>query len=211
MIKLIIGDDHSFIREGLKRIVNMETNFQFVAEAENSRMIREAVAKYEFDILILDINFPDANGLDLMKDLLLIYPEIKVIIFSMHPEEIYALRALKSGAFGYLSKETTVEEFIRAINKVYSGKKYLSDSIKDDIIMDIDNYGSKNLHDNLTNRELEVFCNLAKGRTLKEIGELLNISISTVNTYKKRIFEKMNISSNFEILQYAISNKIIQI
>lgn len=211
MIRLIIGDDHTFIREGLKRIVNMDPNLKLVGEAANSIEILNAVANKECDILILDINLPDRNGLELMKDLLKLNPELKVIIFSMHPENIYAVRAIKAGAFGYLSKESPIEEFSRAIMKVSAGHKYLSENATDMLTLNISRSEDVEIHKLLTDREFEVFYNLALGKTLRETGEVLKLSISTVNTYKKRILSKMKFSSNFEIVQYAISNKIISV
>lgn len=210
MIRVAIADDHVFIREGLRRILKPEIDIEIVAEAENSAGVIEIVMKEKIDILILDVSLPGKSGIELLKDIQLLKPELKVIILSMHPESLYGLRALKAGAWGYLTKETSVEELIKAIRKITSGRKYLSESLAEHIATNIDKNTDDPLHSKLTDREYEVFIELALGKHLKEIADKLNISISTVNTYRQRIMEKMNMVNNFELTHYALKENLIE-
>lgn len=210
MIKVAIADDHVFIREGLRRILKPETDIDVVAESENSAGVIEIVMKESIDILILDVSLPGKSGIELLKDIQMIKPNLKVIILSMHPESLYGLRALKAGAWGYLTKETSAEELIKAIRKIMSGRKYLSESLAEHLALNLDKDKEEPLHSKLTDREYEVFIALASGKHLREIADKMSISISTVNTYRQRILEKMNMVNNFELTHYALKENLIQ-
>ncbi len=211
MIRVAIADDHSYIREGLKKIFGEETDIKLVAEAENSPETIQMTLKSDFDVLILDIRLPGKSGLELLKDLLNIKPGLKIIMLSVHPESLYGMRSLRAGAFGYLAKDAPTEELIKAIRKASEGRKYISENLAERLASSLgDNKDEKlPLHQKLTDREFQVFNALARGKTLKEIAESLNISVSTVNTYRHRIFDKMNLKSNIELVYYAIENNLV--
>jgi len=210
MIKVALADDHVFIREGLKRILKPELDIGVVAEADNSAGIIDIVRNIDIDILVLDVSLPGKSGIELLKDIQLIKPELKVIILSMHPESLYGLRSLKAGAWGYLTKETSADELIKAIRKIMRGRKYISESLAEHLALNLDSKSEEPLHRSLTNREYQVFIELATGKHLKEIAEKLNLSISTVNTYRQRIMEKMNMTTNYELTHYAIKENLIE-
>jgi len=210
MIKVALADDHVFIREGLKRILKPELDIDVIAEAENSANVLEMVRNFKFDILVLDISLPGKSGIELIKDILQIKPGLKIIILSVHPESLYGLRALKAGASGYITKETSADELIKAIRKIVSGRRYISESLAEHIAENLDSNSEEPLHKKLTNREYQVFIELATGKHLKEIAENLCISISTVNTYRQRILEKMNMKSNYELTHFALKEKLIE-
>jgi two-component system invasion response regulator UvrY len=210
MIKIAIADDHTYIREGLKNIFKAETDFEFVGEASSSKSVFELLNNNTVDILILDISLPDKNGLEILKELQSSDTNTKVIVLSMYSEDSHGLRALRAGAKGYLSKTAPAEELIKAIRKVSEGRKYISEGLAENMI-DLNKLNSNEmLHKNLTEREFQVFIELAQGKTLKEISYSLGLSISTVNTYRRRILDKMHFNSNFDLTHYAIQNNIIE-
>lgn len=209
MIKVLIADDHILIREGLKKILDREIDLEVVAEAEKAAEVFEFLKNNECDVVILDIGLPDQNGLDVLKDLRMMYKDIKVLILSMHPEDRFAIRALKAGALGYITKESASSELVKAIRKVVQGRKYVSETLAEQLALGVGADTSKPLHERLSDREFQVFCMIGQGRTVHEIADSLSLSISTINTYRVRILEKMKMGSNLEIIHYTIQNNLV--
>ena len=211
MISVAIADDHELIREGIKKIINQEPGMEVVCEASNSFELYEKLAVTEFDILVLDISMPGKSGIEIMKELKVIKKKLKVIILIMHPEDRFAMRALKAGALGYLTKETASEELLHAIRKVYNGGKYITETVTNILLED---YSAEDIdlpiHQILSDREFEVLVRIASGKKVNEISLELNISPATVNTYRARLLEKLGLKSNVEITRFAIENNIIE-
>jgi DNA-binding NarL/FixJ family response regulator len=209
MIRIFITDDHSLIREGLKKIINDEKDISIIGEAGNAKDTMSFVLSKNIDILILDLNLPDKNGLDLLKELKSLKPELKILILSMHPEDRFAMRVLRAGASGYITKESVGEELVRAIRKVYNGGKYVSESLAEMLAIEIQGGGDKPIHEILSDREFQVLQMIASGKTLAEISEALSLAVTTISTYRARVLEKLNLHSNAELIHYAITNKLL--
>ena len=209
MINVFIADDHELVREGLKKILKEEHDIMVVGEAQNALEVIDKMKQIESDIILLDMNMPGRSGLELITDLKILKPQLKILVLSIHPEDRLALRTLKAGASGYISKDTALEELVIAIRKIYSRGKYLSVKMAEQLAFDIGSDPNLLPHEKLSNRELEIMCMIASNRKVKEIADELSISISTVNTYRSRIYEKMNLGSNVELTRYAIDHNLI--
>lgn len=208
-IKLIIADDHSFLREGIKKTLHDEIDMKIVGEASNAAEAVSIIKEKMPDIAIMDISMPGKSGLDVLKDLKAMKLKIKVLILSMHPEDRFAIRALKAGAMGYLTKESAPDELVKAIRTILTGRKYVSKSLADKLIDILSDEMDKLPHENLSDREYDVFIKIASGKKAVEIATELSISVHTVNTYRARILEKMSMNSNVELTQYAMHNNLI--
>jgi DNA-binding NarL/FixJ family response regulator len=204
MIKILIADDHPVVRKGLKEIIQAIPDMTVSGEASNEQEVLENVRKIDFDVVLLDISMPGKSGLDVLKELKRGKPELPVLILSIHPEEQYAVRVLKAGASGYLTKDSAPDELITAILKVSRGKKYISSSLAEKLAYDLEIGAEKPLHETLSDREYEVMCLIASGKTVKEIAEELYLSVKTISTYRARILEKMKMRSSAELTHYAI-------
>lgn len=210
MIKIMIADDHSVVLRGIKQILSEEKDMIVLGEASNSEEVMAQLFKEEWNLLILDVTMPGKNGLDALIEIKQRKPELKVLILSMHPDEEIAVRALKTGASGYLNKDSVPGELIKAIRKVISGGRYLSEDLAQSIAYSsIDKDSYKTNHDSLSEREFQVMCLIASGNSLTQISEELLISIKTVSTYRTRILEKLNLKSNVELTHYAIKHKLV--
>jgi len=209
MIRVLIADDHSLIREGFKKIISREVDLKVVGEAQNSNEVLQFLSRNECDVIVLDISMPEKSGLDLLSELGEYYGRIAVLILSMHPEERFAIRALKAGASGYITKERAPEELVQAIRKIYKGGKYITSTLAEKLAMNIGRDAEKLPHERLSNREFQVFLSLAMGKPVAEIAKELFLSQSTINTYRARIFDKMNMNNHSELIHYAIRNKLI--
>jgi len=209
MIKLLIADDYVLIREGLKKVLKDEAEITVVAEAENGAEVLNKLKKSQANFVVLDINMPVRSGLDVLLDMKRLYPTIPVLILSMYPEKTYALRSLKAGAAGYLSKDSAGEELVTAIQKIWNGGKYISDSLAELLAETVVNNGKPEIaHEVLSDREFQILCKIAEGASLKTIAENLSITLSTVNTYRARIFEKMKFTSNTDLIRYCLENEL---
>jgi two-component system invasion response regulator UvrY len=207
--KILVADDHSAIRIGVKQICLAEfPNMQF-GEATNYAEVFQKLKEDEWDILILDVDLPGRNGLDILKQIRAEKMRIPVLMFSFHGEEQIAIRALKTGASGYLSKDAADKELIKAINNVLDGKKYVSQAIADKLVSMLDGGTDQELHDTLSDREYQTLLLIASGKTVSEIADQLFLSKPTVSTYRARILEKMKLKNNAEITNYVISRKLI--
>ena len=209
MIKVFIVDDHEIIREGLKKILKEESDLIVVGEAQNGEELMAKMQDIDCDIMLLDMNMPGRNGLDLLGDIKSQKPKIHILVLSIHPEDKFALRTLKSGASGYLCKDTALEELVVAIRKVHTKGRYLSNTLAEQLAFDFMPEKDSLPHEQLSNREQEIMIMLASGKKVKDIAAELGLSISTVFTYRVRIFEKLKIKSNVELTHYAIINKLV--
>jgi DNA-binding NarL/FixJ family response regulator len=211
MIKILIADDHAIVREGLKQIVAEEKDMLVAGEAGNTNEMFELLKKEDFAIIILDISMPGRSGLEALKFLKKNYPQVPALILSMFSEEQYGLRALKAGAAGYLKKVSAPTELVSAIRKIVNGGKYINQSLAEKLADEYDSDRKERMHDKLSNREYQIMCLIASGKSAEEIALDLSISINTVYTYRNRILEKMHLKSNVELTQYALQNKLIEI
>ena len=211
MIKILIADDHAIVREGLKQIVAEESDMRVASEASNSNELFDLIGKDKFDIVILDISMPGRSGLEALKDLKKSHPQLPVLILSMFSEDQYGLRAIKAGASGYLKKASAPTELVNAIRKIVDGGRYINQSLAEKLAAEYVPDKKELIHDNLSDRELQIMCLIASGKSAEGIANELSISIHTVYTYRNRILEKMNLKSNVELTQYAIQNNLIVI
>ncbi|MBP6611500.1 MAG: response regulator transcription factor [Paludibacter sp.] len=209
MIKVFIVDDHEIIREGLKMILKEESDILVVGEAQNGAQAIDKIRKVECDIMLLDMNMPGRNGIDLLMDIKALRPKIHILVLSIHPEDKFALKTLKSGASGYLCKDTALEELVTAIHKINSKGRYISSTLAEQLAFDVIPESDADPHDLLSNREREILIKIASGIKAKDIAEELGLSISTVFTYRLRIFEKLNVKNNVELTHYAIEKKLV--
>jgi two-component system invasion response regulator UvrY len=209
MIKILIADDHAVVREGLKQILSESPTMTVTAEASTGQEVLNMIGKKEIDLVVLDIAMPGRGGLDILKEIKNQKPKLPVLILSMYPEDQYAVRVLKAGASGYLTKESAPDELIKAIRQITQGKKYVSPSLAEKLALDLEISSEKPPHEALSDREFQVMCLIASGKTLKEIAEELSLSIKTISTYRTRILEKMNMKSNAELTHYAIKNRVV--
>lgn len=209
MIKVFIVDDHEIIREGLKKILKEESDLVVVGEAQNGDEVLQNIKDIDCDIMLLDMNMPGRSGLELLGDIKSLKPQVHILVLSIHPEDKFALRTLKSGASGYLCKDTALEELVVAIRKVHAKGRYLSTTLAEQLAFDFMPEKDQLPHEQLSNREQEIMVMLASGRKVKEIAADLQLSISTVFTYRVRIFEKLKIKSNVELTHYALNNKLV--
>jgi two-component system invasion response regulator UvrY len=209
MMKILIADDHAVVREGLKQILSENPNINVTAEAGTGHEVLQQIEKNNFDLVVLDISMPGRGGLDILKEIRNKRPKLPVLILSMYPEEQYAVRVLKAGASGYMTKESAPNELINAIKQISKGKKYVSPSLAERLAVDLEVTTGRPLHESLSDREYQVMCMIASGKTLKEIAEQLSLSIKTISTYRSRILEKMNMKSNAGLTHYAIKNSLV--
>jgi two-component system, NarL family, invasion response regulator UvrY len=205
-MNILIGDDHSVVRRGLKTIVEESFPNAKIVEAVDGFDLVKKLDSEKWSIIISDISMPGRTGLDIVKIIKDQYPKIPVLIMSVHSPEHYAVRMLKAGASGYLTKESAPDELVKAINQLLSGRKYITPEVADLLIEFQGDDLSDQPHKNLSDREFEVFQLIAKGRKITEIAEELFLSINTISTYRTRILEKMHMGSNAEITKYAINN-----
>lgn len=211
MIKVLIADDHALFREGLEQILADYPDITVAARASGGPEVLELAAKNDFDILLLDIAMPGMSGLDVLKQLRSLKPKLRVLILSMYPEEQYAVRAVKAGAVGYLTKQSASDELIRAIRKVSAGGTYISSSITDKLILKLDPDTGHPLHEKLSDREYQIFCMIARGKSVGKIAKELFLSIKTVSTHRVHILEKMEMQTNAELTNYAIKHNLINL
>ena len=208
MARVLIVDDTAFMRKLLKSIL-FGAGFDIAGEAENGKQVFEFLKKNEYDLLILDLNLPDINGIEILKKLKHSKYKIPVLILSAFPEELYAVRLIKAGASGYLNKIAVADLLIDAIRKIISGGHYISSALSEKLVSAITNDNEENVHEKLSEREFEILCLIASGKTVKDVADKLFLSIPTVYTYRSRILEKMDMKNDNELIQYCIKEGLI--
>ena len=208
MVRVFIVDDHEIIRQGLKMILKEAPDLTVVGEAADGNEALKKLRTAECDVLVLDMNMPGKSGIELLTEIKALRPKLHILVLTIHPEDRFALKTLKAGASGYLCKDTALEELEVAIRNIYNKGRYISNTLAEQLAFEVvpDN---KALHEQLSRRENEILVKIARGMKVKDIAAELNLSISTVFTYRLRIFEKLNVKSNVELTHYAIEHKLI--
>ena len=209
MLRILIADDHTVVRKGLRQILLDEFPGAEIEEVADGGELVKKVMAARWDVVVSDLSMPGRSGLDALQQIKLTHPDLPVLILSIHPEEQYALRALKSGASGYLSKDTAPDELVKAVQKVLLGKKYISQAIAEKLANTFSSDASMLPHENLSDREFDVMKFLANGKSVSEIADILSLSVTTVSTYRARIMTKMNLKSNSDLTKYAIENNLL--
>jgi two-component system invasion response regulator UvrY len=209
MLRILIADDHPIVRHGLKQLIAKTSDMIVVDEASNGFEVISKAGAGGCDVVLLDISMPGLTGLDIMGQLKNENPGLPVLILSMHSEEQYAVRALRAGASGYLTKQSAPDELLAAIRKVAAGGKYVSSSLAEKLASDLEVGAGKLLHETLSNREYQVMLMIATGKTVAEIAEVLSLSVQTISTYRSRILQKMQVKNNVELANYAIRNHLL--
>ncbi len=209
MIRILIADDHTVVRKGLRQILAEEFTDAIIAEVPDGAELIKKVIKEKWDLIISDLTMPGKNGLEALQEIKQLYPNLPVLILSIHPEEQYAIRVLKAGASGYLKKDTAPDELVNAVHRILQGKKYITLSIAEKLAANLDRDSEKKLHENLSDREFNVFKMIAAGKSLSEVAEILSLSVTTVSTYRARIMTKMSMKNNANLTLYAIQNDLI--
>ena len=209
MIRIVIADDHTLMREGLKRILEGNDEITVVGEAIDGFSVLEQVRKGGFDLLLMDLSMPGRSGIDLIRQIRTEAPSLPILVLTMYEEEQYAVRSIRAGAQGYLTKESAGAQLVTAIRRIASGRPYISMEVSEQLAMNIMAPEKELTHQQLSNREFEIFNLLAKGKTITEIGTQLHLSVKTVSTHKSRIFHKMGMHSLVEIVQYALAHHLL--
>jgi len=209
MVNVFIADDHAVVRQGLKQIISEVSDMQVLGESDNGFEVIDHVKANNYDMVILDITMPGPNILDLVKQIHQISPQMPILVLSIHPEEQYAVRVLRSGASGYLTKESAPEELVNAIRKVAKGGKYVSAALAEKLLFTLGTDQEKLPHDNLSDREYQSLCMIAAGKTVKAIAQDLNLSEKTISTYRSRVLQKMGMKNNAEITHYAFKYGLV--
>ncbi len=209
MIRILLVDDHAVVRQGIKQIITASYPQAVFGESGSLRELHDLLSTEKWDVLILDLAFPDGNGLETLKQTKQDYPGLPVLILSMYPEDQYALRTIRAGASGYLSKETAPEELIQALQRILAGGEYVSASVADQLLQYARHAGDQPIHAALSDREYQVLCLIALGKELREISQELSLSAKTVSTYRARLLAKMNMKTNAELTRYAIQNGLV--
>ncbi|MBI5900254.1 MAG: response regulator transcription factor [Rhodocyclales bacterium] len=209
-INVLIADDHAIVRQGLKQILSETEDMLVTGEADDGAEALALARQQPWDVFLLDVSMPNRNGIDTLKQLKKEFPRLPVLILSMHPEEQYAVRALKAGASGYLTKQSAPEQLVNAIRQVASGKKYLSPAVAQQLADAISEDTEKSPHERITDREYQVLKLIAAGKTLTQVAETLNLGVATVSTYRARLLEKMGLRSTAELIRYGLEHGLAE-
>jgi two-component system invasion response regulator UvrY len=209
MIRILLVDDHAILRRGLRALLSDEFHDATLGEASNAEQALEQLAKRVWDIALLDITLPGKGGLELLKEVKAARPKLPVLVLSAHPEDQFAVRALKAGAEGYMTKESAPEELVKAVRKILAGGKYVSPSLAEKLATGVRKDLTRLPHQTLSDREYEVMCRIAAGKTVTEIAGELSLSVKTISTYRTKILEKLGVKNSAEITRYALQNQLV--
>jgi two-component system invasion response regulator UvrY len=210
-MKILIVDDHAVVRRGLQQIVLDQYEDIVFGEATNGQEALDVLSEQNWDVIVLDISMPGRSGLDVLKEIRKERPDIPVLVLSIHPEDQFAVRVLRAGASGYMTKETAPEELVTAIEKVMAGGTYVSSSFAELLAKDVQrDDGETTLHKRLSDREYEVMVMIASGKAVSQIADELSLSVKTISTYRSRILDKVHMKSNAELTRYAIKNGLVE-
>ena len=208
-MRVLIADDHPVVRHGLRQMLEHESDLTVVGEARDGQEVIDLCGRVAWDVAVLDYQMPGKNGLELVKELRHRFPGRSVLILSMYPEDTYAVRALKAGASGYLTKESAPEDLVAAIRKVAAGGKYITPALGERLALDLEDTRSMPTHESLSDREYQIMWMIVSGKALTQIGQELGLSPNTISTYRARILRKMGMKSNAELLHYAIQHHLV--
>jgi two-component system, NarL family, invasion response regulator UvrY len=209
MLRILIADDHTVVRKGLKQILLEEFPTAHIEDVPDAEEMIKKIMQAKWDVVVSDMSMPGRSGLDALQQIKQIHPDLPVLILSIHPEEHYALRVLKAGASGYLSKGSASDELVKAVQTVLLGKKYISASVAEKLASSFSADTAKHAHELLSDREFDVMKLLATGKSVSEIAEILSLSVTTISTYRARIMTKMNLKTNSDLTKYAIESKLL--
>jgi DNA-binding NarL/FixJ family response regulator len=210
MIRILVADDHAVVREGLKRIIAATTDMMVAGEAVNGQQVLDLVGSGSWDVVLLDISMPGRGGLDVLRQLKAEHPRLPVLVLSMYSEDQYAVRVLKAGGAGYLTKDSAPEELVNAVRRVIRGRKYIGPATAERLAVDLDLDFQEAPHEALSDREYQVLCLLGSGKTVSEIADRLALSVKTISTYRTRILEKMKMNTTAELIRYAIRHNLVE-
>ena len=210
MIQVLVADDHPMLRKGLRLVLQQEADFGPPGEAENAEDLMRCLDERPWDLLVLDIGMPGRNGLEILQEIRRLRPSLPVLILSMHSEELYAIRAIKAGANGYVNKSSAPSELVRAIRRVLAGKRYVSATLAEALANAVESGEPRPPHEILSDREYHVMCRIATGKSVSEIATETSLSVKTISTYRSRALEKMHMHTNAEITRYAIRNGLVE-
>ena len=209
MINVVVVDDHAVVREGIKRIVSESGGMTVSGEASDGHEAIRVIKNQPCDVVLLDITMPNKSGLDVLKELHAASPRLPVLVLSMHPEDQYAVRVLRAGAAGYVTKDSAPAKLVQAIRKVVRGGKYVSPSLAEKLVYDLGTDTAKPVHEILSDREYQVLCMIASGKTVTEVAQELALSVKTISTYRVRILDKLQMKNNAELTRYAIKQGLV--
>ena len=209
MIRVVVADDHAIVREGLKQLLAAAGDLQVVGEAADGHAVLKAVRDLELDVLLLDMSMPGKSGIELIKQVKDEKPKLRILVLTMHEEHQYAIRAIRAGASGYLTKESASRQLIEALRKVASGGAFISSEVAEQLALGAMPGATHAPHETLSDREFQIFRLIAEGKSISDIGDQLNLSVKTVSTHKANILQKMGMSGTAELIRYALSHKLI--
>ncbi|MDO8349870.1 MAG: response regulator transcription factor [Gallionella sp.] len=210
MINILVVDDHALIRKGLKQLLEDSPDLKITGEAATGIQAINMVRAQHFDLMLLDINLPDKLGIEILKQFKTEHPDLKIIVLSMYPEDQYGVRALKAGAMGYINKQSASDVLLKATRQVLSGKKYISDTLAEQLLNNLIGESQELMHQSLSNREYQTLCLMASGKSLSDISEIMNLSPKTVSVYRGRMLAKMGFTNNAEAIHYAITHHLVE-
>jgi len=210
MIRVVVADDHTIVREGLKQILAAADDLEVVGEASDGHEAMERVRALDFDLLLLDMSMPGKSGIELIKQVHAEKPKVKILVLSMHEEQQYAVRAIRAGASGYLTKESAARQLVDAIRKIAAGGAFISAEVAQQLALGAMPGATGPLHAALSDREYQVFMLIAEGKSISDIAEQLNLSVKTVSTHKANVLQKMNMTTTGDLIRYAITNGLVQ-
>lgn len=209
MTKVLIADDHAVVRKGFAQIISETMDLEVAAEAEGGDEVLDLVRETDLDVVVLDLNMPGKSGFETLKQLQAQYPDLPVLVLSIHGEDQYAVRVLRAGASGYLTKESAPDDLVEAVRRVAKGRKYMSPAVAEDLLDRVDSDTEGPLHEALSDREFQVMRLLASGERVSDIAEKLSLSVKTISTYRSRVLDKMDVDSNADLTRYAIEHDLI--
>jgi DNA-binding NarL/FixJ family response regulator len=210
MIRIVVADDHTIVREGLKQLLAVTGDLDVVGEAQNGNEVMQRVRAFDFDLLLLDMSMPGKSGIELIKQVHAEKPKLRILVLTMHEEHQYAVRAIRAGASGYLTKEGASSQLVTAIRKVAGGGAYISAEVAEQLALNAMPGAQGPLHASLSDREFQVFRMIAEGKSVSDIAESLNLSLKTVSTHKANILNKMNMDTAGEVIRYAIAHRLVE-
>jgi DNA-binding NarL/FixJ family response regulator len=209
MIRIVVADDHTIVREGLKQLLGAAGDLEVVAEASNGHEVLDRVRELEFDLLLLDMSMPGRSGIELIKQVRGEKPKLRILVLSMHEEHQYAVRAIRAGAAGYLTKESASKQLVEAIRKVASGGAFISAEVAQQLALGAMPGAAASLHEKLSDREFQILRMIAEGLSIGDIAERLALSVKTVSTHKANILHKMGLATTAELIRYALTHRLV--